>query len=493
MATCSLKSLRRPSLNLMSGARRRSFRLNGLVSKAATRGLPTVAAQTTAISPPPPPPPVMMEDHNMRLINMGYTFNYIEHVENLEQYRVGGFHPVSLGETINDRYLILNKLGYGGYSTVWLSWDILKQKYAALKIVLADFGEDSTEVDILQRLEADAGKKHAGRPLVRHFTDNFHFDGPNGRHTCLVNDPAMMSLRLAKDASLSRLFRPRTARAIAAQVVQSVAYLHEGGVVHGDLHLDNILLQLPERIKRLSPDQLHQQHSLPATVPVTRLDGLPLDENAPKNAVLPVWLGQKSEDVALEDAKILLGDFGESYLPSQEKRQYSNAPVRYRAPESQFPDVCQSLSFSSDIWSLGCLLWNVVGQRPLFDAWRLSEDDLLQDQIDLLGEIPEEWSAYGAKRAEYWVEDVAEAQDSTVQPANKGGFTWDVRFERCVQQGRKESGMKPMSEEEKEAFIDMMKRIITFRPEERITAKELLETRWMKKWALPELRKLAAS
>ncbi|KAM0222994.1 hypothetical protein ACHAQD_003724 [Fusarium lateritium] len=485
MAACTLKSLRRPSLNFVSEARRRSYTFNGLISKPATRGLATVTAQTTQ------PPPMMMEDHNMRLMNMGYNYNYIENVENLEQYCHGGFHPVSLGETINNRYLVLNKLGHGGYSTVWLSWDILKQKYAALKIVLADFGEDSTEVDVLQRLEVKAGKKHPGRPLIRHITDNFHFDGPNGRHTCLVNDPAMMSLRLAKDASFSKLFQPRTARAIAAQVVQSVAYLHEGGAVHGDLHLDNILLQLPDRIKRLSPDQLHERHSQPTTVPITRLDGLPVDENAPRNAVLPIWLGQKSEDVALADAKILLGDFGESYFPSQEKRQYSNAPIRYRAPETQFPDVCQPLSSSSDIWSLGCLLWNVVGQRPLFDAWSLSEDDILQDQVALLGEIPEEWSAYGNKRAEYWIEDV-EAEHALAQPTTEVKSTWDIRFERCVQQGRKEGGMKPMSKDEKEAFLDMMKKMIAFRPEDRMTAKELLESRWMKQWALPELKKLAA-
>ncbi|GKU04699.1 cmgc srpk protein kinase [Fusarium langsethiae] len=425
--------------------------------KTASRSLATVTAQTTQTSHPPPPP-MMMEDHNTRLINMGYNYNYIEHVENLEQYCHGGFHPVTLGETINNRYLILNKLGHGGYSTVWLSWDILKQKYAALKIVLADFGEDSTEVDILQQLEAKAGKKHPGRCYIRHITDNFHFDGPNGRHTCLVNDPAMMSLRLAKDASFSKLFQPRTARAIAAQVVQSVAYLHQGGVVHGDLHLDNILLQLPERIRCLSPDQLHERHSQPTTVPVTRLDGLPLDENAPRNAVLPIWLGQKSEDVALADAKILLGDFGESFLPSQEKRQYSNAPIRYRAPETQFPD------------------------RPLFDAWTLSEDDILQDQTDLLGEIPEEWSAYSSKRSEYWIEDVS-AKDSET-PIQSNGSTWESRFERCVQQGRKESGMKPMSKDEKDAFIDMMKTMMTFRPEERVSAKEILESKWMKHFAV---------
>ncbi|KAF4980299.1 hypothetical protein FZEAL_3670 [Fusarium zealandicum] len=429
-----------------------------------------------------------MDDHSTRLINMGYNFHYIEHVENLEQYRHGGFHPVSLGETLNNRYLILNKLGHGGYSTVWLSWDILKQKYAALKIVLADFGEDTTEVDILQRLATTAGSKYPGRSLIRHVTDSFHFDGPNGRHTCLVNDPAMMSLRLAKDTSFSRLFQLRTARAIAAQVLQAVAYVHQGGVVHGDLHLDNVLLQLPERIRRLSPDQLHQQHSAPETVPVTRLDGAPVDENAPLHAVLPVWLGQKSEDVTLADAKILLGDFGESYLPSSEKRQHCNTPIRYRAPEAQFPDVCKPLSFSADVWSMGCLMWGLVGQRPLFDAWTVSEDEILQDQVDLLGEIPQEWSAYGRNRAEYWVDD-DEIDLSPVPPMNDKPVTWDERLEHGVQKGRRDNSMAEMSSEEKEAFIEMMKRMIVFRPEDRASAKELLESRWMKQWALPELRK----
>lgn len=35
-------------------------------------------------------------------------------------YKPGGFHPVFIGDIYNGRYLVLNKLGYGLYSTVWL-------------------------------------------------------------------------------------------------------------------------------------------------------------------------------------------------------------------------------------------------------------------------------------------------------------------------------------------------------------------------------------
>jgi serine/threonine-protein kinase SRPK3 len=39
-------------------------------------------------------------------------------------YRLGGFHPVYIGDIFNNRYKVLNKIGYGQYSTVWLVKDL---------------------------------------------------------------------------------------------------------------------------------------------------------------------------------------------------------------------------------------------------------------------------------------------------------------------------------------------------------------------------------
>jgi serine/threonine-protein kinase SRPK3 len=44
--------------------------------------------------------------------------------ENVLNYRPGGYHPVVLGDTLKDgRYKIYHKLGYGGFSTVWVARD----------------------------------------------------------------------------------------------------------------------------------------------------------------------------------------------------------------------------------------------------------------------------------------------------------------------------------------------------------------------------------
>lgn len=44
--------------------------------------------------------------------------------EGKDSYHPGGFHPVYIGDIYADRYKILNKIGYGAYSTVWLVQDL---------------------------------------------------------------------------------------------------------------------------------------------------------------------------------------------------------------------------------------------------------------------------------------------------------------------------------------------------------------------------------
>ena len=47
-----------------------------------------------------------------------------EDEEDLEDYRPGGYHPVHIGDAFKDsRYVIVRKLGWGHFSTVWLARD----------------------------------------------------------------------------------------------------------------------------------------------------------------------------------------------------------------------------------------------------------------------------------------------------------------------------------------------------------------------------------
>jgi hypothetical protein len=47
-----------------------------------------------------------------------------EEQEDLSDYCKGGYHPVKIGDTFNNRYNVLRKVGWGHFSTVWLCWDL---------------------------------------------------------------------------------------------------------------------------------------------------------------------------------------------------------------------------------------------------------------------------------------------------------------------------------------------------------------------------------
>jgi serine/threonine-protein kinase SRPK3 len=156
----------------------------------------------------------------------------LEDVERLERYRPGGYHPVLIGDSLHDRYHIVHKLGFGSYSTTWLARDQIAGKYVAVKIAVA--AGDSRESDILHRLGLGdhRDEAHPGKAIISPILDEFFLTGPNGKHRCFVSVPARMSLAEAKDASSIRLFQLPVARAIVAQLLQAVAFLHSTGIVH---------------------------------------------------------------------------------------------------------------------------------------------------------------------------------------------------------------------------------------------------------------------
>ena len=53
----------------------------------------------------------------------------------MPDYKIGGYHPVHVGEILLDRYVIIQKLGWGHFSTVWLALNFKDKKLYALKIM----------------------------------------------------------------------------------------------------------------------------------------------------------------------------------------------------------------------------------------------------------------------------------------------------------------------------------------------------------------------
>ncbi|KAK5625837.1 hypothetical protein RRF57_001553 [Xylaria bambusicola] len=414
------------------------------------------------------------------------AYNFIEDVEDISKYRPGGFHPTYIGDMLKDKqYRIVHKLGYGGYSTIWLALDTRCQQYVAIKICSANASEDSGEEQILQHLsntEQESLAAHPGKHLVQSLMDTFELRGPNGHHKCLVMPPAMMSIRDAKEASYSRLFRPNTARSIITQLALAVDFAHSKGIVHGDIHMGNVFFRLPLGVNNLTPEEIYQKYGKPELEQVVREDGNPVGDGVPNHLVVPMWMGKPSEDIEASESEVLLSDFGESFMPASVDRFYSNSPLSFRPPEAHFPS--KPIGFAADIWSLACLAWEILGARPLFESWMATDDEVLADIVGLLGKLPPEWWMQWDARAKFYTED----GESGIKPAPERlpgtvRWGWNERLELCIQQPRREAGFDTISENEWISLLAVLQSMMHFEPEQRVTAKQLLQSHWMKYYA----------
>jgi serine/threonine-protein kinase SRPK3 len=166
-------------------------------------------------------------------------YRWIDGVERLKMYEPGGYHPVMIDDLLHNRYRIVDKFGYGGYSTIWLARDETVKRYVAVKIGISSPSPPRREIEVLRTLNSSRSNSHAPADsdmnactALPSILDAFDIHGPNGTHTCYTLTPAQGSL---KEASFSRLFPIQVARALAANLATAVAFVHSRGFVHGGL------------------------------------------------------------------------------------------------------------------------------------------------------------------------------------------------------------------------------------------------------------------
>ncbi|GAO15373.1 hypothetical protein UVI_02010370 [Ustilaginoidea virens] len=296
-----------------------------------------------------------------------------------------------------------------------------------------------------------------------------------------------MSLSNLRDAveGGNGLFQLNVARSLAAQLVMAVSIIHSRGYAHGDLHLSNLLLQFSSHLDQLSIEQLYERYGEPSKEPLLCEDtkAPSTDPGVPPYTVIPVWLGIPSEELTLGEAKLMLSDFGVAFKPSDKSRFKSYTPLIVRPPEAFF-EPKTPLTLASDIWSLGCVIFELVAHRSLIDGnWFAQQDDITAQQVELQGPMPPGWWAAWEERPK-WYDDAGRPLGN-----ERDLWPWERRFEEWVQDPRRRCKMEPLSEEERDALFKLLHRMLAWRPSERPDVTEVLKSDWMTKWALPAYQK----
>ena len=180
----------------------------------------------------------------------------------------------------------------------------------------------------------------------------------------------------------------------------------------------------------------------------------------------------------MNEAKLLLGDFGVAFRPSEKSRFESYAPLVIRPPEALF-EPTMPLSSASDIWSLGCTIFELLAHRSLIDGILAPQDEITAQQVHLQGRLPAEWWDKWEQRSKWF--------DAAGTPLSKKGdiWTWDRRFEQWIQEPRQSCGMSVIHDEERVALLELLRWMLAWKPRDRPNAEEVLGAAWMTQWALP--------
>jgi serine/threonine-protein kinase SRPK3 len=222
--------------------------------------------------------PVYHNYNEQQVYPAKYTDSENSEDEGMEDYKVGGYHPVHVGEIYLQRYQIMQKLGWGHFSTVWLAKDLKYNTFVALKVQKSaqHYLEAAyDEVEILQELEKHNYDPEWEESIKTYWVDNparvrhgierdhsqvvqllnsFIHHGPNGKHFCMVFEiMGVTLLEIIKRYNYKGIPIPYV-RIIAKQILIGLDFLHRMcGIIHTDLKPENVLVCLTEEeLKEIS-------------------------------------------------------------------------------------------------------------------------------------------------------------------------------------------------------------------------------------------------
>ena len=136
-----------------------------------------------------------------------------------------------VGETVLGRFTLVERLGAGGFGTVYSAWDERLQRRVAVKAIEAR-GEAGRRV--LREAQAAARLNHRGIVTLYEM-------GEDGRRAYLVSE-------LAEGETLDELARAgrisdRAVGRIGAELCDALGHAHDNGVVHRDIKPQNVVVR----------------------------------------------------------------------------------------------------------------------------------------------------------------------------------------------------------------------------------------------------------
>lgn len=220
---------------------------------------------------------------------------------------------------------------------------------------------------------------------------------------------------------------------------------------------------------------------------------------APQYLVYPVkWQDVDTQYIGEQPCLI---DFGEAFKVLQPPEDLG-IPGPYRSPELILDKVA---GFGSDLWALGCTLFEIRTGRKLFNTFDDEDDAYLDAIVQVLGKLPEPWwsTTWNERKRLYKDETdehglaiaAAEPRELTDGP---GVGTTQIVHPSVAENARSlldklapglwylsddsrgSDRHRDISQREREAFAHLLSQFLEYDPKHRINTKAALDHEWFK-------------
>lgn len=272
--------------------------------------------------------------------------------------------------------------------------------------------EAKVEKDVWNRILSQEGSNEAH--IVKLYNTFMH-----GPHYCIVMESLGQSVYDVLKLNDYTPFPLDTVKTIGKQLLESLNFMHNNELVHTDLKLENILF-VDKKIHR-------REYKI-------------LGENT------------EYQKPICDDIKVI--DFGGATFSDQAKSTIINTR-QYRAPE-----VILELkwSYPSDIWSAGCILYELYKGSLLFATHDSSQHLSLIQKI--IGPFPD--AMVKITSTKYF--DV----DGDLKFLNEGSSHLRKEVERA-------KALEDLIEPDDSLFLDLLKKMLIINPDNRCTASDALD------------------